>query len=137
MYKLLLASLFLAGCSADRDQVAENAAGPPLNRMSEAPGDWSGLDQLVGRLPAESGLIDRSPISVDLNSTLGPAAHAFRDAMMGAGKLDRQGALLVASGPDAWLVIQPAEHAFRAGLRQGGGWREWQTPGANVPRPAA
>jgi hypothetical protein len=137
MHRLLILPLFLAGCSAAPDNIAENAAVPTLNELSEAPGDWSGLDRMVGRLPSESGLIESSPISVDLNATLGPAAGAFRDAMMRSGRLERRGALLVASGPDAWLVLQPGEHAFRAGLKQGDGWKEWQTPGSVVPRPAA
>jgi hypothetical protein len=57
--------------------------------------------------------------------------------MMRSGPLVREGPVMVSRGPDAWLVIQPAEHAFRAGLSRNGRWSEWQTPGAEVPRPAA
>lgn len=129
----LLASLLaLAACSGS-DKWADNATVPPLDVIDEAPGDWSALDGMIGRRPSESGLIEDSPISVDLNALLGPDAGPYRDAMMRAGPLVREGDLLVARGPDASLVIQPAEHAFRATLRRGGRTLDWQTPGADVP----
>lgn len=126
--------LALAACS-DGDKWAENVATPTLTTMTEQPGDWSALDGMVGRRPSESGLIETSSISVDLNALLGPEAGAFRSAMMRAGPLERRGDLLVAQAPDAWLVLQPGDHAFRAALRRNGRLREWQTPGADVPSP--
>lgn len=132
---LLLLLLPLAACSDD--EVPENgAAVPPISVTSETPGDWSALSELVGRTPADGALIDNSPISVDLNATLGPDAQRFRSAMMRAGPLTREGPLLIARAPDAWLVLQPGDHAFRAALRTAQGWREWQTHAAEVPRPA-
>ena len=130
----LAAACLLAACSGD-DKWADNAVTPPLEQMAEAPGDWTALDGMIGRRPAESGLIENSPITVDLNARLGPSAKAYRDAMMAAGPLTRQGNLLVAKGPDAWLVLDPAGHAFHAGLTRGGRLEEWQTAGADVPRP--
>jgi len=134
---ILAAALLLAACSKGDDKVAENAVMPPISVTSETPGDWTELDGMVDRTPAESGLMENSPVTVDVNATLGPEAPTFRTAMMRAGKLVRQGDLLVAKGPDAWLVLQPRDHAFRAGLRSGSGWHQWQTPGADVPAPAA
>ena len=133
-FTLLLAAAALSACSSG-DKWAENAATPSLNQMAEAPGDWSALDGMVGRRPSESGLIDTSAISVDLNARLGPAAKAYRNAMMAAGPLTRRGNLMVAEAPDAWLVLDPAGHAFRAGLNRNGHVEEWQTAGADVPRP--
>lgn len=131
---LPLLALGAAACGGGDDKVAANEAMPSLTTMTEQPGDWSALAGMVGRRPAESGLVDNnSPISVDLNARLGRDAAAFRNAMMPAGPLERQGDLMVARAPDAWLVIQPDEHAFRAALRKGSGWQEWQTPGASVP----
>lgn len=130
----LLPLLLLAACSGP-DKWADNAVTPPLETMAEAPGDWSALDGMVGRRPSESGLIESSAISVDLNARLGSSAKPYRDAMMAAGPLTRQGNLLVARAPDAWLVLDPAGRAFRAGLRRDGVVEEWQTAGADVPRP--
>jgi hypothetical protein len=129
-----LLPLLLAACS-NGDKWAENAATPSLNVLSEAPGDWSGLESMVGRRPSESGLFEGSPISVDLNARLGEAAKPYRDAMMSAGPLTRQGNLLVSRAPDAWLVLDPEDHAFRAALRRNGRVEEWQTAGADVPAP--
>jgi hypothetical protein len=129
---LLLATV--AGCSSS-DKYAANAETPELGQMAESPGDWSALDGMIGRRPSESGLIETSAISVDLNARLGSAARPFRNAMMAAGPLTRRGNLLISEAPDAWLVLDPAEHAFRAGLRRNGEFQEWQTAGADVPRP--
>ncbi len=131
---LLAAAFALTACSSN-DKWADNAVSPALNQMAEAPGDWSALDGMIGRRPSESGLIENSPISVDLNARLGPSAKAYRDAMMSAGPLTRQGNLLVAKAPEAWLVLDPEGHAFHAGLNRGGRLEEWQTAGADVPRP--
>lgn len=128
------ALLTLSACS-DQDKWEDNVATPALTTMTEQPGDWSALGGMIGRSPSDSGLIDSSAISVDLKSMLGRDAKAYRDAMMRAGALTRSGDLLVARSPDAWLVLHPEEHAMRAGLRQGSAWREWQTPGADVPAP--
>jgi hypothetical protein len=134
IFSLLLAAAACSACSGS-DKWAENAATPSLNQMAEAPGDWSGLSGMIGRRPSESGLVDSSAISVDLEARLGPDAAAYRSAMMRAGPLVRRGNLLVAEGPDAWLVLDPVEHAFRAGLMRDGKLREWHTAGAEVPRP--
>ena len=127
--------LLLTACKRDDQIAAQNVVMPPLEVASETPGDWSALNTLVGRVPAESGLLENSPVSVDLNASLGPDLPAYRAAMMRAGPLQRSGDMLVTRAPDAWLVLQPADHAFRAGLRRGGSWQEWQTPASEVPRP--
>lgn len=103
--------------------------------MSETPGDWSALDAMVGRTPFESGLLESSSVTVDINATLGPEARTFRNAMADAGPLRREGDLLVSRSRSgkAWLVLQPADHAFRAALRTENGWRQWTTPGSDVP----
>lgn len=131
----LLLAASLSACSSG-DKWADNAVTPSLNQMAEAPGDWSALDGMVGRRPSESGLIDSSAISVDLNSRLGASARPYRNAMMAAGPLTRRGKYMVAEGPDAWLVLDPEGHAFRAGLRRNGQMEEWTTAGAEVPRPS-
>lgn len=133
----LLAPLLLGALTAcsSQDKWADNVATPSLTTMTEQPGDWSELDKMVGRRPSESGLIESSSVSVDLNARLGPTAGVYRDAMMRAGPLERSGGFLVARGPDAWLVLDPAGHAFRAGLVRNGRLQEWQTAGADVPRP--
>nr|WP_314445790.1 hypothetical protein [uncultured Sphingomonas sp.] len=128
----LLFVLLLTACSGS-DKWADNAVTPPLEIMAEAPGDWSALDGMIGRRPSESGLIETSPISVDLNARLGSMAKPYRDSMMAAGPLTRRDNLLVAVAPDAWLVLDPQGHAFRAGLRTREGWQEWATAGASVP----
>lgn len=130
----VLAAVLLCACSGG-DKWAENAATPTLTTMTETPGDWSALDGMIGRRPSESGLLRTSAVNVDIESRLGPDAKAYRDAMMRAGPLTRRGDLLVAQGPDAWLVLDPQDHAFRAGLLRGGKLQEWQTAGAEVPRP--
>lgn len=129
-----LAAAALSACSGN-EKWADNADTPALEQMTEAPGDWSNLEGMIGRRPSESGLIDTSTISVDLNARLGAAAKPYRNAMMAAGPLTRRGNYLVTEGPEAWLVLDPAGHAFRAGLRRGGQVEEWQTAGADVPRP--
>lgn len=129
--------LLLAACGSGDDGVAEGAAVPTLAVMSEKPGDWTALDGMVGRRPAESGLIENSPISVDLDARLGEHAGRFRDAMMRAGPMVREGRLMVVRGPDSWLVIDPADHSFRAAMQDHGQLREWQTPGASLPAPTS
>jgi hypothetical protein len=135
MYRLFLLLLCAALSACSDDKWADNAVTPSLTQMAEAPGDWSALDGMVGRRPSESGLIDTSAISVDLNARLGAAAKPYRNAMMAAGPLTRRGNLLVSEAPEAWLVLDPAGHAFRAGLRRNGRFEEWTTAGAEVPRP--
>jgi hypothetical protein len=131
----LLLAAALTACSG-QDKWAENVATPTLGTMAEAPGDWSQLEGMIGRRPSESGLIDSSVISTDVEARLGAAAQPFRNAMMSAGPLTRRGGLLVTVAPDAWLVLDPEGHAFRAALRRGGRTQEWQTAGAEVPRPS-
>lgn len=130
----LLLAAALAACSND-DKWAKNSAMPELDQLSEVPGDWSELEGMIGRRPSESGLIDSSAISTDLEARLGAAATPYRNAMMAAGPLTRRGALLVAEAPEAWLVLDPAGHAFRAGLTRDGRTEEWHTAGAELPRP--
>lgn len=126
--------LLLAACGGKQSDNGNNL--PPLSEIVEQPGDWSALDLLVGRTPLDSGLLDNSPVAVDLNAALGPELPAFRAAMMRAGPLTRVGPLLVTRSSEAWLVLHPADHSFRAGLEGPRGWREWHTAGSEVPVPA-
>jgi hypothetical protein len=134
---LLLFPLLLAACRDEPEPAAAAAANavPPLERVSEKPGEWNGLDGLVGRTPMDSGLIESSSVSVDLSSALGPDLSAFQAAMMRAGPLTRLGPLLVTRADNAWLVLHPADRAFHAALLGPEGWREWHTAGAEVPIP--
>ena len=133
----LFAALLLAACSSGGN-FAENTAGPP-DAISEQPGDWSGLLSTVGRTPADSGLLQQSPISVDLNALLGADAAAYRAAAETGSALVREGPVLVTIGGDrsSYLVIMPSDHALHAGLRTAGGWKRWTTPGAEVPLPVS
>jgi hypothetical protein len=107
--------------------------------MAETSGDWSRLAQALGRTPAESGLLQNSDISVDLNSLLGPDLEEFRVALGDATPLSRDGSALVTVGRsgNAYLVIVPADLALEAGLRRGGSWRRYVTSGAEIVRPAS
>jgi hypothetical protein len=129
----LLTALLLPGCRSEPE--AKGHQLPPLANIAETPGDWSALQQAIGRTPAESNFFEDSPVAVDIAATLGPDHASYRDAMMKAGPLRRSGPLLVSRAPDAWLVLQPADHSFRAALRTAKGWRQWQTAGADVPAP--
>jgi len=134
---VLLLTFLCAACSnSDTDKIAENAIPPSLNVGTEAGGDWSPLQLMAGRAPAESGLFVNSPITTDLNAMLGPDLPRYREAMATGSTLSREGPVLVtaARGRNAYLVIYPADHAMEAGLRGPGGWRTWTTPGAAVPR---
>ncbi|RST31987.1 hypothetical protein HMF7854_14915 [Sphingomonas ginkgonis] len=134
---ILLSVLLLPGCN-NQDAVAQDAkAAPPLNVMSATPGDWSGLQLMAGREPAESGLMVNSPIVTDLNAMLGPSAGDYRKAMARAEPLRREGPLLVALSPasGAYLLIDDHQHAMKAGMRQNGRWRSWQTPASDFAPP--
>lgn len=133
---LLSLSLLLPACG---DQsVASNAAVPDLNVMSETPGDWSDVRLLEGRTPAESGLFEDSPVTVDLNALVGEDVQAFRRAMATAGPIVRAGPVLWTASRDgsAYLLIYPDDHAIEAGLKRRGVWEVFRTPGAEVPVPA-
>lgn len=137
MTRYILLFLPLLAACGEADTVARNEVPPPLNDVAERPGDWSPLAQMVGRAPAESGLLVNSAITVDLDALLGPMAGPFRQAMATGTPLGREGQVLVtrARGGDAYLLIFPEDHALEAGLRGAGGWQTWTTPGASVPRP--
>lgn len=135
---MTMAAVLLTSCGSG-DVVAENAVPPTVNELAETPGDWSALRSAVGRTPGDSDLLKNSPISVDLNATLGPQVDAFRTAMSDAGPLQPEQGVLVSRSRSggAYLVIQAADHSFEAGVREGGEWKTFQTPGAEVPRPAS
>lgn len=135
-FLILFVAAGLIGCG-DTDKIANNALAPDLETMTEEPGDWSALAQLVGRTPAESGLLQQSPITVDLNALLGANAGPFRLQMGRGSPLTREGGVLVTVGDGgaAYLVLQPGDHAMEAGLKERDGWRRYSTPGAAVPTP--
>lgn len=132
------ATLWLGACSS-RSPVAEDAKAPPLNVMTETPGEWSELDDMVGRTPPESGLFEKSPIITDLDALLGPDATAFKRVAARGSALTRAGDELVTIAADrsAFLTIQPGDHALQAGMKRDGRWQVWTTPAAKVPQPAA
>lgn len=134
-FSALLLVAALTACSND-DPPTNNIEIPTLNDMTETPGDWTALNGMINRRPSESGLFENSPITVDINARLGSSAKAYRDAMMAAGPLVRRGKYLVSKAPSAWLVLDPAEHAFHAGLTRNGRLEEWQTAGTSLPRPS-
>ena len=134
----MLALLALAASSCGGpDTIAANAVAPDLNLMASTEGDWSGLAGALNRTPAESGLLRGSDISVDLNALLGRDQEAFRLALGDATPLAREGELLVTVGRsgNAYLLIDPADHALEAGLKRAGNWQQYRTPGSDIARP--
>jgi hypothetical protein len=131
---ILLCSL--AACGRG-EELAANAQTPDLETMVETPGDWSALAQAMGRTPADSGLLQQSPIITDLDALLGGRAKDYRLALGDATPLQREGGVLVTIGKSgrAWLVIAPGDHALAAGLKDGDEWQRFETPGAQVPLP--
>ena len=136
MWTLLGCAGLLAGCGND-EKWAENAVPPTINEMAETPGDWSRLDGAIGRTPGDSGLFTNSPVTVDLNAMLGPSVDAYRAVMADATPLVREGSVLVsrARNGQAYLIIDPVDHALEAGMRQRNLWRTYHTAGSDVPRP--
>jgi len=132
------ALLLLAGCSS-HGNIADNAAAPPLNVISETPGGWGSLAGMVGRTPADSGLFQNSAINVDLDALLGAEAEKYKLAASAGTPLTREGPVLVTIANDrsTFLTILPGDHALQAGLKQNGRWRLWTTPAASVPQPPA
>jgi hypothetical protein len=134
----ILAPLALVASSCGGpDTVAGNAVAPDLNMMAATEGDWSGLSQAVGRTPAESGLLQGSDISVDLNALLKADVEAFRLALGNATPLAREDGMLVTIGRsgNAYLVIDSGDHALDAGLKRAAGWQQYRTPGSDIARP--
>ena len=134
----IVLAILTTACNQN-DRIAQNAATPPLEVTSETPGDWSDLRLLTGRTPADSGLFQDSPITVDLNALLGAEATNYRRAIEGGSALTQVGPVLVTTAADrtAYLGIHPSDPALEAGLKTAAGWRRWNTPGSRVPRPAA
>ncbi len=133
-----VAVIGLAACGssavADRD-----APIPKLNEMVEKRGDWSLLNVLVNRPPAESELLMQSPITGDLNAMLGAQVFDYRKRMAAAGPLVRDGTMLVSvtpPGPNAaYLMIEPGETVLEAGWRKSGRWHVERTAGTTMQRP--
>ena len=123
------------GAVADR-----NAKVPNLNEMVETQPDWSLLEVLANRRPAESELLMQSPITVDLNAMMGSKIFGYRKQMAVAGPLTRNGTMLVsvtAPGPHAaYLMIEPAKFAIEAGWRESGRWHVERTAGTALRRPS-
>jgi len=132
------AVLLLAGCSS-HGNIADNAAAPPLNVITETPGGWEALSGMVGRTPADSGLFQNSAIIVDLDALLGPDAEKYKLAASAGTALTRDGPVLVtiASDHSTFLTILPDDHALQAGMKRNGKWQLWTTPAASVPQPPA
>ncbi len=132
------AAIGLAACG--NDAVADrDAPVPNLSEMVETQGDWSLLNVLANRRPAESELLMQSPITVDLNAMLGPRVFDYRKRMAAAGPLVRIGTTLVSVtplGPNAaYLMIEPSDYAIEAGWRESGRWHVERTAGTAMRRP--
>lgn len=137
------ACLLLAGCGQPAERAAESAAAPSAPAAPvAAPADWSGLNALVGKYPAESRLFEDSPIIPGLKGLLGDRFETFKTNTQTSGPLKKDGVLFVTGNkPDqggsdqAYLLIDPATHAMEVGLWEAGKLSVFTTPGAKLVKP--
>ncbi len=139
-WTLLAAAAVIGLAACGSDAVADrDGPVPNLSEMVETQGDWSLLNVLVDRPPAESELLMQSPITVDLNAMLGPRIFDYRKRMAVAGPLVRNGTMMVSvtpPGPDAaYLMIEPGDNVIEAGWRESGRWHVERTAGTAMRRP--
>lgn len=139
-HALVLMFVIVAACDRDGAVKDDIKPAPPLNRMVETPGDWSGIEIAVGRRPAQSAVLTNGPLPTDLNALLGEHAIDFRRRMDArGGALHEESGLLVSTTPPgeeaAYLVIDAADHAIEAGRRTTSGWQVERTPGAKFTAP--
>ena len=105
--------------------------------------DWSSLDTFVSKNPIESGLLDRSPISSDLEALLGDKTAVLKTNLETSSPLEREGSTLFTSGNKAheggsdaaYLLIDPAAKALEVGLWQKGKLSVYKTPGSDIAKP--
>ncbi len=140
LVRALVAAAVIGLAACGNDAVADrNAPVPNLSEMVETQGDWSMLNVLVDRPPAESELLMQSPITVDLNAMLGPRVFDYRKRMAAAGPLVRNKTMLVSVTPPglnaAYLMIEPSDYAIEAGWRESGRWHVERTAGTAMRRP--
>ena len=136
-WTLLAAAAVIGLAACGSDAVADrDGPVPNLSEMVEPHGDWSLLNVLVDRPPAQSELLKQSPITVDLNALVGARIFDYRERMAAAGPLVRNGTMLVSvtpSGPDAaYLMIEPKDNAIEAGWRESGRWHVERTGACGV-----
>ena len=136
------ACLLLAACGQPAQQPPETP--PPAVAAAEAPtpGDWSGLEALVGKYPGESKLFEDSPIVPALKALLGDKFETFKANTQTSGPLKRDGVLFVTGNKDdqggsdqAYLLIDPAIQAMEVGLWEAGKLSVFTTPGAKLVKP--
>jgi len=136
------ACLFLAACGQPAQQPAETPPPATAAPVAAAPGDWSGLDALVGKYPGESRLFEDSPIVPELRALLGDKFETFKANTQTSGPLKRDGVLFVTGNKDdqgrsdqAYLLIDPAIQAMEVGLWEAGKLSVFTTPGAKLAKP--
>ncbi|KRF00362.1 hypothetical protein ASG87_13600 [Frateuria sp. Soil773] len=129
---LLGATLVLAGCgkppAGDAAQDATAGATPAAASTAPAPADWSSLETLVGRYPADVDLYGRGPLVAPLQRLLGERFARFKANMQVSGPLSRAGDLLYVTGNKpheggeeaGYLLVDPAARQIEVGLWEGG-----------------
>ena len=138
----ILFALSLGACKPEGSVADDARPAPDLDIMTTTPGNWSRLGDAIGRTPAESGLLIKSPIVTDLDAMMGARAIAYRKMMIGrGGALRRDGRYLVSVTPPgpgaAYLVIDPQQHSLDAGMLADDGWTFKRTAAAEMALPAA
>ena len=140
--QVLGACLVLAACGQPAGKPAEKAAAPAAAPVAAAPADWSSLEGLVGKYPADSKLFEDSPIVPGLKALLGERFETFKVNTQTSGPLQKDGVLFVTGnkphngGADqAYLLIDPATQAMEVGLWEAGKLSVFTTPGAKLAKP--
>ena len=129
------------GSTSAEPSAALNVATPSDDIAGTA--DWGSLDTFVNRNPIESGLLDRSPISSDLEALLGDRTAVLKSNLETSSPLEREGSTLFTSGNKAheggsdaaYLLIAPAAKAIEVGLWQKGKLSVYKTPGSHIAKP--
>lgn len=141
--QVLGACLVLAACDQPAGKRAEKAAEPAQAApVAIVPADWSSLEGLVGKYPADSKLFEDSPIVPGLKALLGDRFETFKINIQTSAPLQKDGVLFVTGnkphngGSDqAYLLIDPATQAMEVGLWEAGKLSVFTTPGAKLGKP--
>jgi hypothetical protein len=141
--QVLGACLVLAACDQSAGKPAEKAAEPAQAApVAIVRADWSSLEGLVGKYPADSKLFEDSPIVPALKALLGDRFETFKFNTQTSGPLQKDGVLFVTGnkphngGSDqAYLLVDPATQAMEVGLWEAGKLSVFTTPGATLTKP--
>jgi hypothetical protein len=111
---------------------------------SDTTGPWSGLDRLVGKKPAETGLFTSSVIAAGLRDLTGDDYDSFMALMNETSALQSKGVLWVtgaaANSPTrdgAYLIIDQKARKLEVGMRRAGVTTVYRSPGTAILRPPA